>query len=37
VRGLDRGALAKIASEGKTRYDLDNELQQYFDMGGNNK
>ena len=33
VRGLDRAALEKIALEGKTRYDLDNELQHYFDMG----
>jgi murein DD-endopeptidase len=33
VRGLDREALAKLAREGKTRYGLDNEFSQYFDMG----
>jgi murein DD-endopeptidase len=33
VRGLDREALAKLAAEGKTRYGLDNEFSQYFDMG----
>jgi murein DD-endopeptidase len=33
VRGLDREALAKLAKEGKTRYGLDNEFSQYFNMG----
>jgi murein DD-endopeptidase len=33
VRGLDRGALAKLAGEGKTWYDLDREFSQYFDRG----
>jgi murein DD-endopeptidase len=38
VRGLDREALAKLASdfqsvEGKTRHGLDSEFSQYFDMG----
>ena len=36
VRGLDREALARLAKEGKTRYGLDNELQQFFDIGGVN-
>jgi murein DD-endopeptidase len=34
VRGLDREALAKLAREGKTVYDLDAEFQRYFDVGG---
>ena len=34
IRGLDREALARLAKEGKTRYGLDNEFQQYFDIGG---
>jgi murein DD-endopeptidase len=33
VRGLDREALARIAGEGKTRYDIDPELLRYFDIG----
>jgi murein DD-endopeptidase len=33
VRGLDREALAKLAGEGKTRYGLDGEFSQYFDIG----
>ena len=33
VRGLDREALTKLAAEGKTRYGLDNEFSQYFDVG----
>jgi murein DD-endopeptidase len=38
VRGLDREALAKLASdfqsvEGKTRYDLDGEFLRYFELG----
>jgi murein DD-endopeptidase len=32
VRGLDREALEKLAREGKTRYDLDREFSQYFDV-----
>jgi murein DD-endopeptidase len=32
VRGLDREALVKLAEEGKTRYGLDTEFSQYFDM-----
>jgi murein DD-endopeptidase len=32
VRGLDREALEKLAREGKSRYELDNEFSQYFDM-----
>jgi murein DD-endopeptidase len=31
VRGLDRKALAKLAGEGKARYDLDKELVHYFE------
>jgi murein DD-endopeptidase len=34
VRGLDREALAKLAGEKKTVYDLDREFQQFFDIGG---
>jgi murein DD-endopeptidase len=38
VRGLDREALAKLASdfqsvEGKARYGLDGEFSSYFDLG----
>jgi murein DD-endopeptidase len=33
VRGLDRGALEKLAREGKTRYGLDSEFSKYFDTG----
>jgi murein DD-endopeptidase len=33
IRGLDREALSKLAREGKTRYDLDREFSQYFDVG----
>jgi murein DD-endopeptidase len=33
VRGLDRKALVKFATEGKTRYGLDSEFSRYFDMG----
>ena len=33
VRGLDRGALARLAGEGKTRYDLDAEFKQFFEVG----
>jgi murein DD-endopeptidase len=32
VRGLDREALGKLAREGKTRYGLDREFSQYFDV-----
>jgi murein DD-endopeptidase len=34
VRGLDRNALAKLAGEKKTVYDLDKEFQHFFDIGG---
>jgi murein DD-endopeptidase len=33
VRGLDRGALARLARDGNTRYGLDGEFSHYFDMG----
>jgi murein DD-endopeptidase len=33
VRGLDREALARLASEKKTVYDLDKEFQIFFDIG----
>jgi len=33
VRGLNRDALEKLASEGKTRYGLDSEFSNYFDAG----
>jgi murein DD-endopeptidase len=38
VRGLDREALARLASdfqsgEGKTRYGMDGEFTKYFDLG----
>jgi len=31
VRGLNREALAKLAADGKTVYDLDPEFHLYFD------
>jgi murein DD-endopeptidase len=31
VRGLDREALARLAAEGKTRYGLDSEWENYFE------
>jgi len=31
VRGLNREALARLANEGKTVYDLDSEFWKYFD------
>ena len=31
VRGLDREALARLAADGKTVYDLDSEFKQFFD------
>ena len=31
VRGLNREALAKLAADGKTVYDLDSEFWKYFD------
>jgi murein DD-endopeptidase len=34
VRGLNREALARLAGEGKTVYDLDPEFYNYFDVGG---
>ena len=34
VRGLDRDALARLAREGKSQYDLDNEFQHFFDLDG---
>jgi murein DD-endopeptidase len=37
VRGLDRGALAKLAREGKTRYGIDAEFSKYFELGARNK
>jgi murein DD-endopeptidase len=33
VRGLNRDALAKLANEGKTVYDLDREFYRYFEVG----
>jgi murein DD-endopeptidase len=33
VRGLDHEALARLAGEGETRYGLDSEFSQYFDLG----
>ena len=33
ARGLDRRALAKLATEGKTRHELDNEFARYFELG----
>jgi murein DD-endopeptidase len=33
VRGLDRDALARLAKEGKTVYDLDKEFSLYFNTG----
>ena len=32
VRGLDREALAKLATEGKTRYGLDPEFSRYMEL-----
>jgi murein DD-endopeptidase len=32
VRGLDREALAKLAAEGKTRYNLDPEFSRYMEI-----
>jgi murein DD-endopeptidase len=32
VRGLDRGALARLAGEGKTRHDLDREFSRYMEI-----
>ena len=32
VRGLDREALARLAGEGKTRYDLDSEFKNFFEV-----
>jgi len=34
VRGLDRAALARLAGEKKTVYELDSEFKQFFDLGG---
>jgi len=33
IRGLNRDALEKLAKEGKTRYGLDGEFCNYFDLG----
>jgi len=33
VRGLDREALARLAREGKTVYELDAEFKNFFDVG----
>jgi murein DD-endopeptidase len=33
IRGLDRGALERIAREGNTLHGLDGELSHYFSMG----
>jgi murein DD-endopeptidase len=33
IRGIDREALARLASEKKNRCDLDKELSGYFDFG----
>jgi murein DD-endopeptidase len=33
VRGLDHEALARLAKEGKTVYDLDIEFKKYFEVG----
>ena len=33
VRGLDREALARLAGERKTVYDLDSEFKSFFDTG----
>jgi murein DD-endopeptidase len=32
VRGLDREALAKLATEGKTRHGLDPEFSRYMEL-----
>ena len=34
VRGLNREALARLAGEGKTVYDLDPVFRSYFEIGG---
>jgi murein DD-endopeptidase len=31
VRGLDRGALEKLAGAGNTRYGIDGEFERYFE------
>jgi len=33
VRGLDREALARLAGERKTVYDLDQEFKDFFEIG----
>ena len=33
VRGLDREALARLAAEGKTVYELDAEFKNFFEIG----
>jgi len=33
VRGLDREALARLAADGKTVYELDAEFKNFFDVG----
>jgi murein DD-endopeptidase len=33
VRGLNREALARLAREGKTVYDIDPEFKKYFEIG----
>jgi len=33
IRGLNREALERLAKEGKTRYGLDSEFSNYFDLG----
>jgi murein DD-endopeptidase len=33
IRGLDRDALARLATAVKTRYGLDKEFNLYFDFG----
>ena len=33
VRGLNREALARLAADGKTVYDLDPEFHRYFEIG----
>jgi murein DD-endopeptidase len=30
IRGLDREALSKLAADGKTRYEMDSEVNKYF-------
>jgi len=36
VRGLNRKALEKLATEKKTVFELDKDFLNYFDLGGNN-